>query len=969
MSVDENGEVRRLFAEAMELDPEERSAWLAEACSDPELRREVESLVEAAEVRGREVDEALAGLPDIADLVGIPGSQAGTAPEGRDDLVGREIGHYRIMEPLGHGGMGVVYRARDLRLERTVALKFLPPESMRDPESRTRFLHEAQAASALDHPAICTVHEIGESEEGHPFIVMAYVEGETLQEKIARRPLPVAEAVDIASQVALGLARAHEQGIVHRDVKAANVMVAGDGQVKILDFGLAKVRDIKLTRTGVTLGTVTCMSPEQVQGEGVDRRTDIWALGVLLYEMVTGRPPFRGGRTEAVVAAILADDPEPMTALRSDVPLELDGIVAKALAKDPADRYQHIDEIPVDLRAIATKAGGIARTSRTPRTLEAASPARRWRLLQAVGLGALAMLAGVGLWHLLVSSPGEPSGPVRFEVPFPTGWELASWYQPLAISPDGARVVFAVRNGDDVGLYMRDLDRLETAAIPGTDGGTLPFFSPDGSWIAFFAGGELRKVPVDGGIPQTICAVPQASRGATWGPDDTIVFTAGVNSGLLQVPSSGGTPKTLTVPDLDAGEVGHYWPQYLPGGRDLLFTIWSADGWRTAVLSSATGKWRVVLEGGAAARYVPTGHLLFAQMSVGKAQPSLRAVAFDGSEGEVLGSPVSVLGDPGVAGPNFAVSSSGTLVYVAGGSAAWAGLAETSLAWLDQEGRTTPVLEHSGYFEAPRVSPDGSRIAVPTFSPSGAADVWVYDLERGTNTRVTLTGSINNYPVWDPDGKTLVFNSSRFPAGIYRKSADGSGSAEQILRRDREPQIPGSWSPDGATLAYTGFDDQERGDIWVLSRQGDAVPLVATSASETSPMFSPDGEHLAYVSDASGRDEVYVREYPGPGAALLVSTDGGREPSWGADGRTLFYRNGDALMSVEVGSGPTIQASRPREIFRGALVPASFGQTNYDVAPDGRLLVVQPVPPSGPTRLIVVLNWFPQLESLVAGSQ
>lgn len=965
MTAERAERLRRLFSEAVERPAEERSQWLREACADdPALAEEIESLLAAYDARGAELERALHRLPRISDLASAPANDSAEAV----DLTDQRVGHYHITDRLGGGGMGVVYKAWDERLERTVAIKVMAASTSADPRAEDRFIREARAASALDHPNIAVVHEIGHTEDGRLFIVMAHIEGESLDRRIARGPLPVPEAVEIATQVANGLARAHERGIIHRDIKPSNVMLSESGQVRIVDFGLAKRIGIDLTRPGTASGTAPYMSPEQVRGETVDRRTDIWALGVLLHEMITGQRPFQSQRMEGVLHAIVHDDPAPLTSLRSGIPLALEGIVLKALAKDPAARYQHVDEIPVDLRALDTRLDpGVQRTARL------ATPARpvrriRWR---PVALGAMVGLvvgsAAVSLWIALRSPPPPEPVPVRFAMTLPSDQQLSSWYHPLALSPDGRRLVYSATSQSTTRLYERVLDRIAVIPLAGTEGAHDPFFSPDGRWIGFVADGKLQKVPATGGIPQIICDAPE-SNGASWSRGDTIVLNLGVTSGLYTVSAAGGTPIPLTTPNLQAGEVGHMWPEVLPAeqGGGVLFTIWSGSGWRTAILSPATGKWQTVLEGGAAAIFLPTGHLLYAQMSTGLTAPGLLAVRFDPSRGKVLGTPAAVLPYPGLSGPNFAVSLNGTLAYVASGSA-WARRDTDSLVWIAAQRSGMPALPGTGYYSAPRFSPDGRRLAVSDYSDTGSVDIWVYDLERGTRRRLTTRGAINNYPAWTPDGEHIAFNSTRSPPGIYWKRADGVGTAVQMVARTRQPQIPGSWSPDGSILAFTEDDPGAGGDIWLLPAGGTPRPFLASEHDEQSPRFSPDGRYVAYVSDASGQNEVYVRPLSGSGSPLQVSTHGGWEPAWPAGGRTLYFRRDSTVMAVQIETDPELTAGQPRTVLQGDYERDSWGQANFDVAADGRFVLVVHRQRSRPTTLRIVTHFFAQLRGALAG--
>ncbi len=945
--------VRQLFDEALQQPSSEREAWLRAATDDVGVQDEVRSLLDALEAKGGAIDRMLAGLPQM-----LPG-------RGR---VGQMVGSYRIVDRVGEGGMGVVYRAQDTRLDRQVALKFLAPEIARDPEAQARFLHEAKIASTLDHPAICTVYGIERTDGGEPFIAMAWIDGETLRDRIRRRPLPVTDALDIAEQVAEGLAHAHAKGVLHRDVKSTNVIVTPEGTAKLIDFGLAKVAATSLTRSGEILGTVGVMSPEQIGGQTVDARTDIWSFGVLLYEMLTGVRPFCGDGPEAVAWAILHSDPEPISALRSGVPVAIDGVVAKALAKAPGDRYQHIDELPVDIRRSERAPRRPASFGRRERKGEAR--AGRWTAAAAVFLaGGLGLVAGLlisGSWPKPELAPPPERPIVRFSVPLGTDRVLSSWYQPLAVSPDGRQVAYAVGTPAGSQLRLRSFDRIEDQPLSGTDGAESVFFSPDSQELGFFAGGQLMRLRLKDGIPQRICAAPQGSRGASWGPNGDIVWTMGVTSGLFRVSAAGGEPETLLVPDTARGEIGLTYPQHLPTG-DLLMTVWTGEGWRTAIWSEGTDAKTVIFEGGAAARYLAPGYLVIARMSVARAEPELLAVRFDLARREVIGRPVSVLGSPGLAGPNFSVADDGTLVFVAGGSPAWVGLSRGALVWRTNGGQTTTAVER-GFFTAPRVGPEGRRVAVADLSPTGTYDIWTIDLARGARARITDHGSINNFPIWGPTADDVTFTSGRRPPGLFRKRATGTEAPERLVARKRHPQVPGAWSRDGARLLFTEMDASGQGDIWVFRPPGSPRPWLATAASELAPALSPEGRLIAWASNASGRYEVYVDTYDettGPSSPLVVSVEGGRAPLWSVDGRTLYYVDKEGLMAVPVRKTPRLGLGASRRVLMGESLVTLFGHPNYDVDREGRVLMVRADPGEAPTQLQVVLNWVTHLRHLV----
>ena len=886
-------------------------------------------------------------------------------------------GKYQILEELGRGGMGVVYKAKDTKLKRTVALKFLSPELTRDLEAKERFIHEAQAASALDHPNICTVHEIDE-DDGQMFIAMAYVDGQSLREKIKQGPLKLDEALSIAIKVAEGLYEAHEKGIVHRDIKSANIMVAAKGQAKIMDFGVAKLAGrTKFTRIGTTMGTVAYMSPEQARAEKVDYRTDIWSLGVMLYEMVTGQLPFKGDHEQAVVYSILNEEPEPMTGLRTGVPMELERIVAKMLAKDPGARYQHVDEVPVDLRTIKEMPSGISQVSAVTTMGRRAPRHVQWRQIVPWSLvGLLAIIAAIALWSPWRTEVLQQQIPSQFTINLPQGQTLdESPGTPVVLSRDGTKLVYVAQDGDTRRIYFRPIDQAEARPIAGTEGASAPFFSPDGKWIGFFADGKLKKITLLGGAPQLICEVEQP-RSASWSTDGTILLGSRepgmiTKEGLKQVPVTGGTAKEVsTIKSLEKIYELHRWPQILPGGKAALFTLVYGGDMRVALLSLETGEHRILIEPGAYAQYVPTGHLIYAWAG------NLHAVPFDLEKLKVKGPSVLVHKGVWMTGMGssafFNVSENGTLVYVPIESAAY----EERLVWVNKAGQIEPLPLRPGSFQSPRVSPDGRQVLVSEGSTDTvlqSRDFYVYDLERETLGRLTDGAGGEWWAIYSPDGKRVVFNSTRQgpAANLYWKSLDESGPIEQ-LAKSKYHQQPQSFSPDGQLLVFTEGGHPTTGfDIWKLQLDQDRTPqpLIQTRFNEFHPILSPDGRLLAYVTDESGRNEVYLRPYEGPGRTTQISTDGGKEPVWAPDGSELYYRDlsGEKMLTVSIESEPAIRVGKPRLLFKGNFDNGVYWGRNFDIAPDGQrfLMILVKGTQSAPTQFNIILNWFEELKRLV----
>ena len=856
--------------------------------------------------------------------------------------------------------MGEVYRARDTRLDRTVAIKVLPEHVAADPDLRQRFEREAKTISSLNHPHICTLHDIG-SQDGIDFLVMEYLEGETLAQRLEKGALPLEQALQVAIELADALDKAHRQGIVHRDLKPGNIMLTKAG-AKLLDFGLAKpskprvadvlaetmTRALPVTQHGVILGTPQYMAPEQLEGRDTDARTDIFAFGSVLFEMITLRKAFTGSSQASLISAILVQDPPSVTELEPHVPAAVNQLVKACLNKDPDVRWQSMADVKRVLEWLPS-------LSRVEITTEKRTLSTR-NIAVAAGL---ALATGLSVWSAVRSaSPDVQVVRATIALPFDQTLDISSGSDPLAISPDGSRIALVTSTGGTTtGLYVRDLESFEVSPISRTEGAQYPFFSPDGSEVAFFADGRLQRASVDGGNPTTICDVPETGHGGTWGPDDTMVFDPG-RSGLMRVDANGGTPEPLVSqqPDIDA--MNHRWPQFTPDGRALLSTLWggATDDGRTrlAVLSFDTGEWQE-LGIGAQAQYVPTGHLLY--HAGARAEGDVHAVRFDLDALEARGAAVSVLAGifrgPGGGAAYFDVSESGTLVFAPGGL-------EHRLVRVDRRGRSSPLLDETRGFRFPRFSPDGRRLAV-TVDPR-PSEIWIYDLERGS--RIPLAIGLHSIaPLWTLDGLRVAY---RVEYDIYWRDADASSLAEPLLIKPGGARTPMSWSPGGETLVFTDQTGTTGSDIWMLALGSDPQPLLATEASETNANVSPNGRWLAYDSDASGRREVYVRPFPNVEDGLWpVSALGGHSPRWSADGTELFYMNGADFYAAAVDAdAPAFVTSPPEFLFDGSWDTTQA--RNYDLFPDAREFVfVEADPDSRPGRLQVTINWFEELTARV----
>ncbi len=882
-------------------------------------------------------------------------------------MIGQTISHYKILDKLGEGGMGVVYKAEDTKLKRTVALKFLPPQALASEEERERFTREAQASAALNHPNIATVFAIDEH-DGKRFIAMEYVQGQSLHQKVQSGPMKIPEAIDIAVQVAEGLHAAHESGIVHRDMKGANVMVTDKGQVKIMDFGLAKLKGVSLlTRQGSTLGTVSYMSPEQARGEKVDHRTDIWSLGVVLYEMLTGRLPFAGEFEQSILYAILNTDPEPLTSVRSNIPMDLERVLRKMMAKDPGDRYQSALEIPVDLRAVKTMLKTSSGSSRiaTASTVVAPQSKRPLKsLLLWGGLGLMFVALILALWNPW-RSPAMSPLIGKFEINLPKGDALdIIIYSSVAISPDGSRIVYRA-NGK---LYLRDVSSFNPVVIPGTEDAGAPCFSPDGNWIAFFSGGKLKKVSVNGGSPIEL-ADALDNRGVSWGTGGMIAYTPHTSTGLWLVPEVGGDARQLTIPDSVKLERTHRSPSFLPNGKTILFTMGtfsSPDYYEDATIEAVnveSGERKVILKGASTARYIPTGHLVYSRGGI------LYASAFNADRLEVTGTPVPVLegvdGDPTSGVVHYGIANNGTLVYIPGEVAG----GPRFMAVFDTTGKSSQLAPEAQLYSEPRISPDGKRLAVVIHSGKDS-DVWVFDVVRSTLSRLTFGGT-NRTPTWSPDGKRIAYFTSATEVGgkIHMRHADGSGEADLISQGLGRAYVD-NYARDGSALILDRSGVQgNQSDIWVLPLSGDRKPwpFLATQYDEWQASLSPDGKWLSYISNESGTYQVYVQPFPNRGGKWQVSTQGGTEPRWSPDGRTLYYTSGQRMMAVSVSTSSGFVVGQPRQLFdKYQALPVDSG-ISYDVLPNGQGFVTTlSKNPSAYQQIRVVLNWFQEIRSKVS---
>jgi serine/threonine-protein kinase len=895
------------------------------------------------------------------------------------------LGAYEIVSLLGAGGMGEVYRARDTRLNRDVAIKILPDVFAADVDRVARFRREAQVLASLNHPHIAQIYGLEQTDHTSA-LVLELVDGPTLADRIAQGPLTIEEALPIARQIAEALETAHEHGIIHRDLKPANIKLRSDGTVKVLDFGLAKAMDGShgsgpqasglsqsptitspaMTMGQMILGTAAYMSPEQAKGKPVDQRADVWAFGCVIYEMLTGQRTFAAEDVSDTLAFVLTKEPD-WNLLPATTPPSLRAVLQRCLAKDPKQRVRAVGDIHLALDGAFELAGRAV--------VDVSAPSRRRVAALLVSCTLLSgVLTGAGVWFAT-----RPSGSARIhhlsmaisaDAPLSTVNQFG-----IAISPDAKHVAYVAIENRVRLLYLHDLGLNTAVPIQGTERANRPFFSPDGEWIGFFAGGKLKKVSVSTGVPSNICDTGATVVGGSWGEDSTIVFSSttlgGVVSGtardarLYRVGASGGRPEQL----LEDGS-GQTNPQILPGGRVILFTRSAAPGQPEIALLSSDTKSVQTLQPGLGARYVRSGHLVFTNES---SITTLMVVPFDLRSLRTAGATVPLVETAPPSPALLAVSNDGVLVY--GNSVDT--VTPRPLLWVDRNGRTTNAFNESDGYRYPTLSPDGQRVAVGV-----ADDIWVIDLQRKNRTRLTNndrvppvgtragSGAPVPQPIWSPDGKHVTFGSmtSSREFAIEWTRADGSGGRQPLLKLKNFAQ-PGSWTPDGRTLVFyqTSVTGNAR-DIWTFQPGNDPAPLLETKFNERAPRLSPDGKWLAYVSDSSGRDEVYLRPLAVQSGQTTISNDGGAEPLWSRDGRELYYRVGSRLMAVPVTLASTVSVGEARIVFEGPFMNADPGGQfpNYDVAPDGKRFLMIAGDMSDAfgqiPSLNVVINWFAELK-------
>jgi Tol biopolymer transport system component len=971
---------------ALECDPADRASFVVSSCgADELLRREVEALLAHADsAEGflvAPVGELAAQAFAAADA-SKPGHVGPTA-----GLIGRQVGTYQILSRLGAGGMGEVYRARDAKLARDVAIKVLPPAFSADRERLARFEREARMLASLNHPHIGAIYGV-EAIDGQPALILELVEGETLSTRLDASRLAIADALAIARQIADALEAAHEKSIVHRDLKPANIAITPAGIVKVLDFGLAKPGagwagadrsqspTFSGTHEGMVIGTAAYMSPEQARGQAVDKRTDIWAFGCVLYEMLTGQLAFPGHTVSDHIAAILEREPD-WGVLPATTPLSIRRLLRRCLEKEPRRR---LPDIAVARLEIDDAAGAPNAAGETAATVTTRSRDRLWRNVTAAAVLFALITIGFAVWS--ATRPPPMAAPITFTLPPPVGLRYLSIYGSLSLSADGRNVAFvaidttgrpAAGDSGAAALYIRSLGSEETRRLPGTDGASYPFWSPDGSFVGFIAGGNLKKIAVAGGPPVTLADRP-AGR-STWSPHGVILFKREDDTGgLYRIPDNGGEPTEATELDRSRNEAWHAHPLFLPDGRRFLLLGGGNDRSKSAIyLASLDSKARTRLLDVYSQPDYAAGFLLYQRGGAVMAHP------FDEKQGRLTGDAVAIAEGVDTDTINgravFSASPNGGLIYRSGSASGGSG----RLTWFDRAGKTLGTVAENGFYRYPRVSPDGRHAAVTFSKDAVAMDLWQIDLARGVPTRSTFDADDDFWPtVWSPDSQQFVFSSSRTRKGVfdlYQRSATGAATAELLWRSD-ESKSPSGFSPDGRILLVDRWVTGGSSDIWALPMTGDRKPyrVIETAFNENSAVFSPNGRFIAYASNDSGVSQVYVQPFPPTGARVQLSTGNGRSPQWTSDGGTVLYSTHidvtsarvfvaeAAFMAVDVTtSGSSVEAGSPRLLFTQRHIGGGLNGFTADATGQRFLLVVPDQTVSPP--ITVLLNW----PSLISG--
>jgi eukaryotic-like serine/threonine-protein kinase len=942
--------VKEVFQEALGREPRDRAAFLRKACgTDAALYAEVESLLAAHEQAGSFVER-----PAIEELARTGGGST-LRPRSRVLHGGERLGPYEILAPLDAGGMGEVYRARDTRLQRSVAIKVLPAGLRADAASRSRFEREARAIAALNDPRICTLHDIGH-EDGIDFLVLEYLEGETLAHRLAKGPLPLDQALTIAIEIASALTIAHRHGIVHRDLKPGNVMLTKSG-TKLLDFGLARLRPTAssqvgetmpsetppLTTAGTLIGTLPYMAPEQLEGKEADARTDIFAFGAVLYEMVTGRQAFAGETQAQLIATILQTEPPPIAMRQPNAPPLLSELVQRCLAKDPDARFQSAQDLAGDLRWIATSGGA-----------PATRPGSRSRVsgLAWVAAAALLLTAGALLVSFVRRAPADPPT-VQFVIQPSDAATLVGDDSP-AVSPDGEQVAFVASSGNGPSqLWIRRLDSVASRLLAGTEGAASPFWSPDSASVGFFANGKLKRVPAAGGIPQTVYEPgTNDPQGADWNREGVIILSPTQESPLYRVEPAGRSATPLTNVDRSRQEQGHYAPQFLPDGHHFLFWVDNVqaaeDGLYVGSLDS--DEKRLIVRGASNGAFVEPGYVIFGR------ERTLFAQRFDSKTLAVSGEPIAIVDHVAFSPLRalFSASPTGVLAYRT------ETLPVRRLTWFSRNGGLLGTLGPPGPWGMLTLSPDQRSVAVIARDIQTSDDIWLFDVSRGTTTRFTSDPAWDTGPTWSPDGQRIIFSSDRGgPFNLFWKPSIAAGEEEVVLTTQIS-KFASDWSSDGRFLIYQTIDPQLKFDLWMLSlKDGAQTPLVRTRFAEYDGALSRDGRWLAYVSEESGHPEIYVQPFQNGTGRWRISTAGGTQPIWRADGRELIYVSLDGTVTAvriqNNGSTPAISA--PQRLFRSTLAPDVW-QT-YSMTSDGQRFLI-PMPEQQTSRpLITVVVNFP----------